>query len=153
MSQGLKIEALVYLSRLLDTAEHLAAATLVSLSGFFLQEAGDNNQFCWRNLFSCINLLRILNKLTKWKHSRTMVSQCYSKPAPGKSQKNATCCASPNPGTGSPQGGACKAPFYSSADFWFFDKWCQRLEETLSHAVKQTHTQIFFLYSLDPGWK
>uniref|UniRef100_A0A8D2MDI7 Striatin interacting protein 1 n=1 Tax=Zonotrichia albicollis TaxID=44394 RepID=A0A8D2MDI7_ZONAL len=37
------------------------------------QEAGDNNQFCWRNLFSCINLLRILNKLTKWKHSRTMM--------------------------------------------------------------------------------
>lgn len=43
--------------------------------GLSLQEAGDNNQFCWRNLFSCINLLRILNKLTKWKHSRTMVSQ------------------------------------------------------------------------------
>ncbi|XP_077663387.1 striatin-interacting protein 2 [Eretmochelys imbricata] len=37
------------------------------------QEAGDNNQFCWRNLFSCINLLRLLNKLTKWKHSRTMM--------------------------------------------------------------------------------
>ncbi|XP_061770527.1 striatin-interacting protein 1 homolog isoform X3 [Nerophis ophidion] len=37
-------------------------------------EAGDSNQFCWRNLFSCINLLRILNKLTKWKHSRTMIS-------------------------------------------------------------------------------
>uniref|UniRef100_A0A673YFA6 Striatin interacting protein 1 n=1 Tax=Salmo trutta TaxID=8032 RepID=A0A673YFA6_SALTR len=36
-------------------------------------EAGDINQFCWRNLFSCINLLRILNKLTKWKHSRTMM--------------------------------------------------------------------------------
>uniref|UniRef100_A0A4W3IYY2 Striatin interacting protein 2 n=1 Tax=Callorhinchus milii TaxID=7868 RepID=A0A4W3IYY2_CALMI len=36
-------------------------------------EAGDNSQFCWRNLFSCINLLRILNKLTKWKHSRTMM--------------------------------------------------------------------------------
>ncbi|CAH1783106.1 unnamed protein product [Owenia fusiformis] len=36
-------------------------------------EAGDNQQFCWRNLFSCINLLRILNKLTKWKHSRTMM--------------------------------------------------------------------------------
>uniref|UniRef100_A0A8C0BT31 Striatin interacting protein 2 n=1 Tax=Buteo japonicus TaxID=224669 RepID=A0A8C0BT31_9AVES len=35
--------------------------------------SGDNNQFCWRNLFSCINLLRILNKLTKWKHSRTMM--------------------------------------------------------------------------------
>ncbi|CAH8541179.1 unnamed protein product [Heterobilharzia americana] len=27
---------------------------------------------CWRNLFSCINLLRILNMLTKWKHSRIM---------------------------------------------------------------------------------
>ncbi|XP_061663544.1 striatin-interacting protein 1 homolog isoform X2 [Syngnathoides biaculeatus] len=36
-------------------------------------EAGDNAHFCWRNLFSCINLLRILNKLTKWKHSRTMM--------------------------------------------------------------------------------
>ncbi|XP_072097464.1 striatin-interacting protein 2-like isoform X4 [Mobula birostris] len=36
-------------------------------------EAGDHNQFCWRNLFSCINLLRTLNKLTKWKHSRTMM--------------------------------------------------------------------------------
>uniref|UniRef100_A0A8C2GKE4 Striatin interacting protein 2 n=1 Tax=Cyprinus carpio TaxID=7962 RepID=A0A8C2GKE4_CYPCA len=36
-------------------------------------EAGDSNQFCWRNLFSCINLLRILNKITKWKHSRTMM--------------------------------------------------------------------------------
>uniref|UniRef100_A0A8C8SL14 Striatin interacting protein 2 n=1 Tax=Pelusios castaneus TaxID=367368 RepID=A0A8C8SL14_9SAUR len=36
-------------------------------------EAGDSNQFCWRNLFSCINLLRLLNKLTKWKHSRTMM--------------------------------------------------------------------------------
>uniref|UniRef100_A0A8C5R5R0 Striatin interacting protein 2 n=1 Tax=Leptobrachium leishanense TaxID=445787 RepID=A0A8C5R5R0_9ANUR len=36
-------------------------------------ETGENNQFCWRNLFSCINLLRILNKLIKWKHSRTMM--------------------------------------------------------------------------------
>ncbi|XP_030072859.1 striatin-interacting protein 2 [Microcaecilia unicolor] len=36
-------------------------------------EVGDNSQFCWRNLYSCINLLRILNKLTKWKHSRTMM--------------------------------------------------------------------------------
>uniref|UniRef100_H2YJ98 Far11/STRP C-terminal domain-containing protein n=1 Tax=Ciona savignyi TaxID=51511 RepID=H2YJ98_CIOSA len=31
-----------------------------------------NNIPCWRNLFSSINLLRILNKLVKWKHSRTM---------------------------------------------------------------------------------
>lgn len=36
-------------------------------------ENGDSQIFCWRNLFSCINLLRILNKLTKWKHSRTMM--------------------------------------------------------------------------------
>lgn len=26
--------------------------------------------YCWRNLFSSINLLRVLNKLTKWKESR-----------------------------------------------------------------------------------
>ncbi|XP_046580531.1 striatin-interacting protein 1 homolog isoform X1 [Haliotis rubra] len=37
------------------------------------QENGDSQPYCWRNLFSCINLLRILNKLTKWKHSRTMM--------------------------------------------------------------------------------
>ncbi|KAI8782041.1 striatin-interacting protein 1 [Biomphalaria glabrata] len=36
-------------------------------------ESGDNQPHCWRNIFSCINLLRILNKLTKWKHSRTMM--------------------------------------------------------------------------------
>ncbi|CAH8531179.1 unnamed protein product [Dicrocoelium dendriticum] len=33
----------------------------------------DWSVYCWRNLFSCINLLRILNMLTKWKHSRTML--------------------------------------------------------------------------------
>lgn len=27
----------------------------------------------WRNVFSAINLLRVLNKLTKWKHARTMM--------------------------------------------------------------------------------
>lgn len=37
-------------------------------------EVGDNQQqYSWRNLFACINLLRILNKLTKWKHSRIMM--------------------------------------------------------------------------------
>ncbi|XP_025108660.1 striatin-interacting protein 1 homolog isoform X1 [Pomacea canaliculata] len=36
-------------------------------------ENGDGAAYCWRNIFSCINLLRILNKLTKWKHSRTMM--------------------------------------------------------------------------------
>ena len=42
------------------------------------QEKGDNQPYCWRNVFSCINLLRILNKLTKWKHSRTMVCLHYT---------------------------------------------------------------------------
>nr|CAB3266664.1 striatin-interacting protein 1 homolog [Phallusia mammillata] len=32
-----------------------------------------SNAPCWRNLFSSINLLRILNKLVKWKNSRTMM--------------------------------------------------------------------------------
>lgn len=36
-------------------------------------EIGDATLYSWRNIFSCINLLRILNKLTKWKHSRIMV--------------------------------------------------------------------------------
>ncbi|CAK9826215.1 Striatin-interacting protein 1 [Anthophora retusa] len=36
-------------------------------------EIGGNLPYSWRNVFSCINLLRILNKLTKWKHSRIMM--------------------------------------------------------------------------------
>ncbi|XP_076262128.1 striatin interacting protein isoform X2 [Rhynchophorus ferrugineus] len=36
-------------------------------------EIGDAAPYSWRNMFSCINLLRILNKLTKWKHSRIMM--------------------------------------------------------------------------------
>ena len=39
-------------------------------------EIGDNQNYSWRNVFTCINLLRILNKLTKWKHSRIMVTSC-----------------------------------------------------------------------------
>ena len=38
-----------------------------------LDVSGDQQVYCWRNLFSCINLLRVLNKLTKWKHSRIMM--------------------------------------------------------------------------------
>lgn len=34
---------------------------------------GDSASYSWRNVFSCINLLRILNKLIKWKHSRVMM--------------------------------------------------------------------------------
>lgn len=33
----------------------------------------DSTTYCWRNVFSCINLVRILQKLTKWKHSRTVM--------------------------------------------------------------------------------
>ncbi|XP_043461418.1 striatin-interacting protein 1 [Leptopilina heterotoma] len=36
-------------------------------------EIRSTQYYCWRNVFSCINLLRILNKLTKWKHSRVMM--------------------------------------------------------------------------------
>lgn len=41
-------------------------------------EIGDAALYSWRNMFSCINLLRILNKLTKWKHSRIMVWLCFN---------------------------------------------------------------------------
>ncbi|CAD7094173.1 unnamed protein product [Hermetia illucens] len=33
----------------------------------------DTSPYSWRNVFSCINLLRVLNKLIKWKHSRVMM--------------------------------------------------------------------------------
>jgi len=36
-------------------------------------EVGDTSVYCWRNMASCVNLLRVLNKLTKWKHSRIMM--------------------------------------------------------------------------------
>lgn len=38
------------------------------------RQVGDVSVYCWRNMASCVNLLRVLNKLTKWKHSRIMVS-------------------------------------------------------------------------------
>ncbi|KAI6171698.1 Striatin-interacting protein 2 [Aphelenchoides besseyi] len=37
------------------------------------EEAHNQSYFLWRNVFSSVNLLRILNKLTKNKHSRTMM--------------------------------------------------------------------------------
>lgn len=36
-------------------------------------DIGHSSVYSWRNIFSCINLLRLLNKLTKWKHSRIMM--------------------------------------------------------------------------------
>ncbi|KAL5238108.1 hypothetical protein ACI65C_005518 [Semiaphis heraclei] len=36
-------------------------------------EIGDFSLCSWRNVYSCINLLRVLNKITKWKHSRIMM--------------------------------------------------------------------------------
>lgn len=37
-------------------------------------DIGDSTvPYSWRNVFSCINLLRILNKLTKWKNARIMM--------------------------------------------------------------------------------
>lgn len=61
------------LSNYIDKFLRIFVFTLIS------QEAGDSEVFCWRNVFACINLLRILNKLTKWKHSRTMVSMIKPK--------------------------------------------------------------------------
>lgn len=58
------IPVLDYPSCVIGEQEELTAEAL---------ENGDAQPYCWRNLFSCINLLRILNKLTKWKHSRTMM--------------------------------------------------------------------------------
>ncbi|XP_001945255.1 striatin-interacting protein 1 [Acyrthosiphon pisum] len=36
-------------------------------------EIGEFPLCSWRNVYSCINLLRVLNKITKWKHSRIMM--------------------------------------------------------------------------------
>nr|XP_023017520.1 striatin-interacting protein 1 homolog [Leptinotarsa decemlineata] len=36
-------------------------------------EIGCDSKYCWRNVFSSINLLRVLNKLCKWKNSRIMM--------------------------------------------------------------------------------
>eukprot|EP00096_Caligus_rogercresseyi_P013607 TRINITY_DN6234_c0_g1_i1.p1 TRINITY_DN6234_c0_g1~~TRINITY_DN6234_c0_g1_i1.p1 ORF type:complete len:849 (+),score=265.67 TRINITY_DN6234_c0_g1_i1:27-2573(+) len=36
-------------------------------------KVGDTSPYCSRIMFSCINLLRVLNKLTKWKQSRIMM--------------------------------------------------------------------------------
>lgn len=45
----------------------------LSLENLELADTQAGGYYVWRNLFSAINLLRILNKLTKWKHARTMM--------------------------------------------------------------------------------
>ncbi|KAK7485103.1 hypothetical protein BaRGS_00023643, partial [Batillaria attramentaria] len=62
---------------------------------------GDGATYCWRNIFSCINLLRILNKLTKWKHSRTMMlvvfkSAHHPEASPEGASGHACSCTSSN---------------------------------------------------------
>ena len=47
---------------------HLGKISFDSLEPVCLDQG-----YCWRNLFACVNLLRILQKLTKWKHSRIMM--------------------------------------------------------------------------------
>ena len=44
----------------------------------------ETQQFCWRNMFSSINLLRILNKLTKWKNCRIMMLVLFKSAQPLK---------------------------------------------------------------------
>jgi len=46
---------------------------MLNLDNLELNDAQSCTYFMWRNIFSTINLLRILNKLTKWKHARTMM--------------------------------------------------------------------------------
>ncbi|THD25981.1 Striatin-interacting protein 2 [Fasciola hepatica] len=58
-----RLPVLDFPSRLIGKAPELALESLLS----------DWSNYCWRNLFACINLLRVLNMLTKWKHSRTML--------------------------------------------------------------------------------
>lgn len=43
------------------------------LTNDIVDSSTTDDGFCWRNLFSSINLLRILQKLTKWKHFRTVM--------------------------------------------------------------------------------
>ena len=45
----------------------------VELTREQLEAAGEPTAYCWRNLHACINLVRILNKLAKWKRSRVLV--------------------------------------------------------------------------------
>lgn len=42
-------------------------------SSDIVESSTTDSGYCWRNLFSCINLVRILQKLTKWKHFRTVM--------------------------------------------------------------------------------
>ncbi|XP_032243066.1 striatin-interacting protein 1 homolog [Nematostella vectensis] len=58
------IPQLDFPSCVLGTPSELTAESL---------ETVDVEGCCWRNMFSCVNLVRILQKLTKWKHSRTMM--------------------------------------------------------------------------------
>lgn len=53
--------------------EEFASETL-DAAGSSPDSLSSPQSYCWRNMFSCINLLRVLNKLTKWKRSRIMVS-------------------------------------------------------------------------------
>lgn len=44
----------------------------------------ETQTYCWRNVFSSINLLRILNKLTKWKNCRIMMLVLFKSAQPLK---------------------------------------------------------------------
>lgn len=43
-----------------------------------------SSYYCWRNMFSSINLLRILNKLSKWKNCRIMMLVLFKSAQPLK---------------------------------------------------------------------
>jgi len=48
--------------------------TEVTLEGL---EAGDGSSYCWRNMFASINMLRLVQKLTKWRPPRTMMLHVF----------------------------------------------------------------------------
>ncbi|CAH1111090.1 unnamed protein product [Psylliodes chrysocephalus] len=61
---GNDIPVLDFPSSVLGDGMELLASTI---------EIGCDTKYCWRNVFSSINLLRVLNKLCKWKNSRIMM--------------------------------------------------------------------------------
>lgn len=54
------------------------------LSSATIELLSETQPYCWRNMFSSINLLRILNKLTKWKNCRIIMLVIFKSSQPLK---------------------------------------------------------------------
>lgn len=64
-----------------ETIDAILAEDSTALAGSQWQAS---SYYCWRNMFSSINLLRILNKLTKWKNCRIMMLVLFKSAQPLK---------------------------------------------------------------------